>query len=175
MREWGYQCEVIAPSLIPIKPGVQRKHDGRLPSIAGRPTQHDATQLARLYSDLDAQRYGARHRTGRLASLRASKTALGVSRSRTHGAFQWKPREEELPTPASDRRSIESAQAGQPASVIAHAWKAQQRLHKRYTHLSYRKQPQIAVVAVARELVGFLWSVMQSMELSAPSAAVAAT
>lgn len=23
MKEWGYHCEVIAPSLIPIKPGVQ--------------------------------------------------------------------------------------------------------------------------------------------------------
>ena len=45
--------------------------------------------------------------------------------------------------------------------MIAHAWKAQQRLHQRYTHLAYRKQPQIAVVAVARELVGFLWAVMQ--------------
>ena len=26
MREWGYYCDVIAPSLIPVKPGVQRKH-----------------------------------------------------------------------------------------------------------------------------------------------------
>jgi len=24
---WGYACVVIAPSLIPTKPGVQRKHD----------------------------------------------------------------------------------------------------------------------------------------------------
>lgn len=40
--------------------------------------------------------------------------------------------------------------------MITHAWKAQQRLHKRFNHLSYRKRPQIAVVAVARELVGFL-------------------
>ena len=52
-------------------------------------------------------------------------------------------------------------QVGQPPAVVAHAWKAQQRLHQRYTHLAYRKQPQIAVVAVARELVGFLWAVMQ--------------
>ena len=34
----GYACEVIAPSLIPKRPGVQRKHDKR-----------DATDLARLY------------------------------------------------------------------------------------------------------------------------------
>ena len=37
-RQWGYACEVIAPSLIPKRPGVQRKHDKR-----------DATDLARSY------------------------------------------------------------------------------------------------------------------------------
>ena len=48
--------------------------------------------------------------------------------------------------------------------MITHAWKAQQRLPARYNHLSYRKRPQIAVVAVARELVGFLWAVMRELE-----------
>jgi transposase len=38
LTEWGYACEVIAPSLIPKRPGVQRKHDKR-----------DAIDLARLY------------------------------------------------------------------------------------------------------------------------------
>src|ERR1051326_5423507 len=38
LREWGYACDVIAPSLIPQRPGVQRKHDKR-----------DAIDLARLY------------------------------------------------------------------------------------------------------------------------------
>jgi transposase len=38
LQEWGYACDVIAPSLIPKRPGVQRKHDKR-----------DATDLARLY------------------------------------------------------------------------------------------------------------------------------
>jgi transposase len=37
MAAWGYRCEVIAPSLIPTRPGEQRKHDKR-----------DALQLARL-------------------------------------------------------------------------------------------------------------------------------
>lgn len=56
---------------------------------------------------------------------------------------------------------LKRRQQGQTPSVIVHAWKAQQRLHHRFNHLSYRKRPQIAVVAVARELVGFLWAVMQ--------------
>jgi transposase len=56
---------------------------------------------------------------------------------------------------------------GQPPAVLTHAWKAQQRLHQRYEHLRYRKQPQIAVVAVARELVGFLWAVLQDVPAAA--------
>ena len=61
-------------------------------------------------------------------------------------------------------------QQGQPPAVIGHAWKAQQRLSKRYAHLSYRKDPRIAVVAVARELVGFLWAVLRDAPAPAPSA-----
>jgi len=37
-RAWGYACDVLAPSLIPKRPGVPRKHDKR-----------DASDLARLY------------------------------------------------------------------------------------------------------------------------------
>jgi transposase len=37
-RDWGYACEVIAPSLIPKRSGVHRKHDKR-----------DAADRARLY------------------------------------------------------------------------------------------------------------------------------
>src|SRR5262249_38427639 len=37
----------------------------------------------------------------------------------------------------------------------------QQRLHRRYRHLIGRgKRPSVAVVAVARELVGFVWAAM---------------
>ncbi len=38
LRDWGYACAVIAPSLIPKRSGVHRKHDTR-----------DAADLARLY------------------------------------------------------------------------------------------------------------------------------
>ena len=68
---------------------------------------------------------------------------------------------------------LKRRQAGQPPGVIAHAWKAQQRLHQRYNHLAYRKLRQIAVVAIARELVGFLWAAMQDCSSTA-SAEVAA-
>ena len=44
MREWGYACDVIAPSLIPKRPGVQRKHDKY-----DKYDKYDAAELARLY------------------------------------------------------------------------------------------------------------------------------
>jgi transposase len=59
--------------------------------------------------------------------------------------------------------TLRARQRHQPAPVIAHAWKAQHRLHASYQHLAYRKQPRVAVVAVARELAGFLWAVMRDI------------
>jgi|SRR5579862_5198081 len=52
-------------------------------------------------------------------------------------------------------------QRGHSPVLLTHAWKAQHRLHTLYRHLAYRKSPHVAVVAVARELVGFLWAAMQ--------------
>ena len=43
-----------------------------------------------------------------------------------------------------------------------HAWRAQRRLHRRYHRLCHRMPSQKAVTAVARELVGFLWAVLQA-------------
>jgi transposase len=62
---------------------------------------------------------------------------------------------------------LKARQRGQPAPVIAHAWKAQQRLHKLYVRLARRRNSKIAVVAVAREFVGFLWAVMQPLDACA--------
>lgn len=299
LREWGYACDVIAPSLIPKRPGVQRKHD-----------KYDAAQLARLYrsGELTAVRIPSeaeervrdvvrcreafqreilksRHYILKFLARRGFIYREGTNwctphlRWLQHLASEQSPlepadrlvfreyhalllyklqrREEldreivrlaELPTlkPAvevlqcfrgislhsamvlatelSDWRRFERPgqlasyvglvmresssgerqrlgsitkagnshcrhvlvqaawsyrhrpatgadlkrrQTGQPPAVIAHAWKAQHRLHQRFTHLSYRKRPQIAVVAVARELIGFLWAVMQEVPVSA--------
>jgi transposase len=293
MREWGYECEVIAPSLIPKRPGVQRKHD-----------KHDAVELARLYRageltpvripseaeervrdivrcretfqrELQKSRHyvlkflarrGFIYREGKnwstkhfiwlrklqgksspLASedqlvlseylslleyklqrrdeldRRIEKLALSPVLSTPvkylecfrgvalHGAMvltteivDWrrfeKPTQlyaylgliskEDSSGPRQRQFSITKAgnshcrhilvqaawtyrhkpklspemkqrQEGMPASVISHSWKAQHRLYKRFHHLAYRKSPQVAAVAVARELAGFLWAVMQ--------------
>jgi transposase len=57
---------------------------------------------------------------------------------------------------------------GQPAVVIALADKALQRLHRRFARLTARgKTPHKAVVAVGRELVGFVWAALTATEATA--------
>jgi hypothetical protein len=57
--------------------------------------------------------------------------------------------------------------------VIAVSWKAQHRLHKLYKHLAAKRGAQVAVVAVARELVGFVWAAMTLPSRAAPAAPAA--
>jgi transposase len=58
--------------------------------------------------------------------------------------------------------SLHKRRAGQPARVLAIADKAMQRLHRRFTRMSARGIPSNKVaVAVARELVGFVWAALQ--------------
>jgi transposase len=296
VRAWGYHCDVIAPSLIPTKPGHQRKHD-----------RYDAAQLARLYrageltvvrvpSEADEglrdlvrcretlqrellksrhyllkflQRRGLVYRAGKhwtakhlawIASLTGSASPLApddletlreylalfeyklgrrnaldgriaecATRPQVATAVQhlqcfrglkvqgamvlqteigdWRrfdsprrlmaylglvpreassgPRERKgaitkagnahcrhvliqaawaYHHPPKVGPTLKARQVNQPARVIAHAWKAQHRLHRVFQRLEYRKASPIAVVAVARELVGFLWAVMREVE-----------
>lgn len=56
--------------------------------------------------------------------------------------------------------ALRQRQVGQPEAVKAIAWKAQHRLHRRYRRMVGRgKLNQQAVVAVARELLGFVWAI----------------
>lgn len=58
-------------------------------------------------------------------------------------------------------RALRHRSEGQPRLIVQHAWRAQQRLHRRYRHLlGHGKRPPVAVAAVARELVGFIWAAM---------------
>ena len=63
--------------------------------------------------------------------------------------------------PARSSRALQKRQEGQSSAAIAHAWRAQKRLHKKFNALAFRMAPTKAVVAVARELVGFVWALLQ--------------
>jgi transposase len=76
------------------------------------------------------------------------------------------------------RRSGESEalarrRKGCPAEVIKIARKAQDRLHGKFWKLSGRgKKPQVAVVAVARELAGFAWAIARHFPASSSADSV---
>lgn len=73
--------------------------------------------------------------------------------------------------PPSRSALLRQRQHDQPAAVRRHAWIAQHRLYTLFHRLAARRLPQIAAVAVARELVGFLWAAMRE----APAPVVATT
>lgn len=61
-------------------------------------------------------------------------------------------------------------QEGLDPAIVEIAWKAQQRLHKRYVRMRGKGIEQnIAIIALARELAGFIWAVGQAV--SKPTAA----
>jgi transposase len=65
--------------------------------------------------------------------------------------------------PPRQSQTIKKRWEGQDGKVVAHAWKAQERLHRRFHRLVSRgKASQVAAVAVARELCGFVWAVARA-------------
>jgi len=60
---------------------------------------------------------------------------------------------------------LRKRQQGIPAEIIEIAWKAQNRLHKRYTKLVMAGKDQRKVItAVGRELLGFIWAIGVKVE-----------
>lgn len=79
---------------------------------------------------------------------------------RVIGEAAWSYRYRPYVGPALRKR-----QEGLPAEVVEIAWKAQHRLHRKYTRLVGRgKLKQQAVTAVARELTGFIWAIATHLE-----------
>lgn len=55
--------------------------------------------------------------------------------------------------------TLRNRQAGQPDHILQIAWRAQQRLQRTHHRLRDRNKPgNVAAIAVARELAGFLWA-----------------
>lgn len=100
------------------------------------------------YSSGDSQRRGALTKAGNSHARRVLVEA----------AWHYRHR----PTVG---RALALRSEGQPPTVVAQAWRAQQRLHRRYRHLvGHGKRSPVAVAAVARELVGFIWAAMTGRE-----------
>ena len=64
--------------------------------------------------------------------------------------------------PARISRELLSRQEGLPKAICDVAWKAQERLCRRYRRLAQAgKLPTVVTAAIARELSGFVWSIAQ--------------
>jgi transposase len=100
---------------------------------------------------------------------RGAITKAGNSRCR-HILVQaaWNARR-----PPSRSRLLTRRQDGQPPALVAQAWKAQRRLYTLFHRIAARRPAQIAAVAVARELGGFLWAAMREVEAVGHSSMVA--
>ena len=61
---------------------------------------------------------------------------------------------------------LERRRMGQDPAVVGIAVKAQHRLRRRYEHLARTKHTNKAVTALARELVGFIWSMLRAIDRS---------
>jgi len=55
---------------------------------------------------------------------------------------------------------LQRRRQGQPPEVVAIALKAQHRLYKKFWRLDQRKHRHVAITAVARELCGFIWAIL---------------
>ena len=167
----GVHCLVVAPSLVPTKPGDRVKTDRR-----------DATKLARLLRsreltpvwvpdeahealrDLTRAREDARYDLLR-ARHRLSKLLLRLDVLPPAGVAAWTHRHETW---------LETVKLSYPAQQLVFAESrlaiAQVRLHRRFWRLTHRGKPTHKAV-VARELLGFIWAIGQRVERSTQTAA----
>jgi transposase len=66
-------------------------------------------------------------------------------------------------TPPKVSKELSRRQEGQPQAVRALSWKAQNRLSGRFARLTARRLPRNkALVAIARELCGFIWELLRA-------------
>ena len=69
--------------------------------------------------------------------------------------------------PAKISTEMQKRQEGLPKNVIDTAWKAQQRLCRRYQRLTMRgKNQNLVKAAIAREMVAYIWAISQEVVLS---------
>jgi transposase len=70
-----------------------------------------------------------------------------------------------LVSPPKVSQELSRRQEGQPRAVIMLSWKAQNRLHQRFMRLAARRlQRNKALVAIARELCGFIWALLREQK-----------
>jgi transposase len=138
--------------------GIAKVSAVTIVSEVGRLSRFARPRQLMGYSGTVSSEYSTGQRVRRGAITKTGNAHL----RRIVGEAAWAYRYRPYVGPALRKR-----QKGLPAEVVEIAWKAQHRLHRKYTRLVGRgKVKQQAVTAVSRELLGFIWDIATRLEHS---------
>lgn len=139
--------------------GVQFTVAVTLVAELGDLTRFDNPRQLMKYLGLIPSEYSSGERRRQGAITKAGNTH--ARRALVEGAWAYR-----YPAKVSRHLQLRLEQLPKPIQDIS--WKAQVRLCKRYRHLMARgKHANQVVVAIARELVGFLWAIAKQVPLTA--------
>ena len=155
VRQWRYYPVVKA---IQAMRGVRLLVATGMIAELGDLTRFDHPRKLMSYLGLVPSEHstGGRRRLGGL-----TKTGNGRARRLLiEGAHSYR-------YPAKISTEMQKRQEGLPKNVIDIAWKAQQRLCRRYQRLTMRgKNQNLVKAAIAREMVAYIWAISQEVVLS---------
>ena len=161
IRSWGYACEIVAPSLIPRRPGERRKHDRKdaeelARAVPGRraghgrvPTEREerVRDLVRCREVFQREILKSRHYIRKFLARRGLVYREGQNWTIKH--FAW--------LRAIQRDGVLETED----RVVFGEYLALDPAYKEAAGRLCCLNNQIAAVAVARELAGFVWALMQ--------------
>jgi transposase len=136
--------------------GVAKLSAVTLATELGSLNRFDRAAQVMSYTGLVPSEHSSGKKNKRGAITKAGNSHL--RRVLVESAFHYRHR----PKLAKRQRDL---QPNLPPQVAAMAWKAQERLHRRYWLLTSKAKPKGKVVtAVARELIGFIWAIGRAVE-----------
>lgn len=145
----GWKWEPVVRALMSLR-GVQVLNAMTLVAEAGDMTRFtDPRQLMSFFGLTSCEHTsGSRRYQGGITKCGNSHCRRVLTEAAWH--YRLKPQVSE---------AMQKRQEKQSKQVRLIAWKAQQRLHKRFRSLLVRKKSVVVVTAVARELTGFIWAI----------------
>ena len=185
-RDYLHEVEHVADRLVSLEHAIDEAITAAEPTqravIAGLQARRGVSQLTAVTLVAEVGTFGRFARPKQLMGYagmvsREASSGPRVRRGaitktgnahvrRVVGEAAWTARYRPAVSPILKRR-----QAGLPVEVVAIAWRAQQRLHRRYQRLLGRgKVKQQVVTAVGRELLGFIWAIAVQVEAQHPAA-----
>src|SRR5438094_876695 len=172
LTRMGAKCEVVAPTLVPVKAGDRVKTDrrdalklarsyraGDLTAVWVPDAAHEALRdLVRAREAAKKDQLRARHRLGKFL-LRQGRRPPETLKAWTQAYLHWVRTAVQFPEPAQEATLLDYLQE------VDHAAARLARLEQALDQAVARAPaPLRAVTAVARELLGFIWAIGVTVE-----------